>query len=383
MLSGMTAFSQLTDGFYRIQNKGSQRYLYVRDCTGEVSTLGADMGAIELWPELENAVSDPGSVICLKKIGSAFDLTSQGTGVYEMTGRYMNISYDGKLCLVYNSGQYLYEVGVSDLDANMGLLGAKTAKEMPGKSEYRLWIPYKVDSKTDCYFGFKPTLSANGKYYLPFYADFAYTPCGDSKTWYVSKVDQENGVAVISQLIGKVARSQAVIVECASASPSDNRADLSMDGGDIAKNNVLIGTFFDDAMRSGVTQNRREPAIIPFDATTMRVLATDAEGNLVYVNSSETLPGYYVKIGKKWVNDVKCIPHNQSYLVVDASCPATLKVMTEQEYAKYIESLPVSGIAGSKDADTIYDLSGMTIKARREQLSKGVYIINKRKYIVR
>ena len=100
MLSGMAAFSQLTDGFYRVQNRGSQRYLYVKDCTGSVSTLGADMGALELWPRLEDAQSDPGSVIYLRKVESAYDLTSQGTGVYEITGRYMSINYDGNVAQV-------------------------------------------------------------------------------------------------------------------------------------------------------------------------------------------------------------------------------------------------------------------------------------------
>ena len=340
MCSSMTAFAQFANGFYRVQNNGSKRYLYVRDCTGEVSTLGADMGALELWSGLDNAVSDPGSVIYLQNMGGGvYDLTSQATGVHQLTGRYMSIAQQGDFCMVYNTGQYLYEVGTSDLDPDMGMVGAKTSGEMPGKSAYRLWITTPVSSQGDNYFGIKPTVQAGDKHYAPFYADFAYTPVHDVKTWYVSNVDKAHGIAVISPISGTVARSQAVIVECPTAQPTTNRVELTTAAGNSAQGNRLQGVFFDNGERSGVNHADRNPAIVPFDATTMRVLTTNDEGKLVYVNTDKTLPGYTMKVGKKWVDNVKCIPHNQSYLSVDADCPATLQVMTEAEYKAYMETL--------------------------------------------
>lgn len=381
MLSGMTAFAQLTDGFYRVQNKGSQRFLYVRDCTGEISTLGANMGAIELWPNLEDAISDPGSVIYLMKVNSKqYDLTSQGTGVYEISGRYMNISYDNQYAQVYSSGNYLYDVGNHDFDANRGILGAKTVKEMPGKTDYRLWIPMKVDSETDNFFGFKPTVSAQEKYYCPFYADFAYTPVNDDmKTWYVSKIDKTNAIAVISEITGTVARGQAVIVECASANPRENRADLSFDGGEPAKNNLLMGTYFDNAERSN-TEHKGTLAIIPFKQKTMRILSTNEAGNLIYVNDSKTLPSYYMYLNKKWTKDVKCIPHNQSYLTVDEDCPATLRVMNQEEYSSFLAETPIHGIQTEQRNGTVYDLKGNAVQGKP---GKGIYIRNNKKFIVK
>lgn len=381
MLSGMAAFSQLTDGFYRVQNRGSQRYLYVRDCTGSVSTLGADMGALELWPRLEDAQSDPGSVIYLRKVGSAYDLTSQGTGVNEMTGRYMSINYDGNVAQVYNSGQYLYDVGNSDFNPEQGLVGAMTSKDMPGKTEYRLWIPTKVDSQTDNFFGFKPTVQTKSKYYCPFYADFAYTPVKDAcRTWYVSQIDKEYGIAVIKEIKGTVACSQAVFVECISNSPSDNRADLLSEGGSKANGNLLTGTYFDNADRSAFSHKDTDPAIIPFDAKTMRVLATDAEGNLAYVNDDATVPTYeQVYINKKWRDNVKCIAHNQSFLMVTEDCPATLKVMTVEEYDKFLLAAGMHGVDFQQD-DLWYDLQGNAVKG---QPRKGIYIRNGKKHVVR
>ena len=381
MLSGMTAFSQLTNGFYRVQNLGTQRYLYVRDCTGEVSTLGADMGALELWPRLEDALSDPGSVIYLRNVGGAYDLTSQGTGVNEMTGRYMSISYDGKYAQVYNSGMYLYDMGNSDFNPEQGLIGALTNKEMPGKTNQRLWIPTKVESQTDNFFGFKPTVEHKGKYYRPFYADFAYTPVKDAcRTWYVSQIDKEYGIAVIKEIKGTVARSQAVFVECISNSPSDNRADLLSEGGSKANGNLLTGTYFDNADRSAFSHKDTDPAIIPFDAKTMRVLATDAEGNLAYVNDDATVPTYeQVFINKKWRDNVKCIAHNQSFLMVTEDCPATLKVMTVEEYDKFLLAAGMHGVDFQQD-DLWYDLQGNAVKG---QPRKGIYIRNGKKHVVR
>ena len=59
---------------------------------------------------------------------------------------------------------YLYDMGNSDFNPEQGLIGALTNKEMPGKTNQRLWIPTKVESQTDIFFGFKPTVEDKGKY---------------------------------------------------------------------------------------------------------------------------------------------------------------------------------------------------------------------------
>ena len=112
MLSSLAISAQttLTEGFYRVQNHISKRYLYVRDCTGDISSLGADMGSIELWLGQENAISDPSCIMYFSKHSSAWDIQSQATGVYELTGHYMTISLFAGGYTVYNSGQYLYDI---------------------------------------------------------------------------------------------------------------------------------------------------------------------------------------------------------------------------------------------------------------------------------
>lgn len=382
-LSGATAFAQtLEEGFYRVQNNASGRYLYVRDSKGDVSTLGADMGAIELWPSLEDAVSDPGSVIYLKPEGGVYDLMSQGTGVHQLTGAYMSIVVASEKYLVYSNGQYLYEIGESDTKPGMGMIGARTNSEMPGKSAYRVWNAPKINSGTDNYFGFKPTVTAKGKYYAPFYADFSYQPGVGMTTWYVSNVDKEHAIAVIKKIEGTVAKRQAVFVECAGQTPSQNVVDLTLSAGNSASGNVLKGVFFDNGDRSALDHTNIESPVTLFDPQTMRILGTDEEGNLAFVSDGSdltTLRKVYVN-GAWDKNGRKAIPHNHSYLPVASDCPATLKVMTEAEYDEYLRYL--AGLESVR-ADEALQFKTFDVYGRpAETLRKGTVYIRDRKIIV-
>lgn len=333
MLSGMTAFAQLTDGFYRVQNNGCGKFLYVRDCVGEATTSGTDLGAIELWADHSKTLSDPSSVVYVEKHGSQFDIQGQGTGIYALLKQYVTISGDPDKYMLHASGNYLYYTGESDVYEGMGLIGPATTGKYP--TNQRLWKALPVSSKTDNYFGFTPTLTTSeGKHYTTFYADFAYTPLSSNvKTWYVSKVDETKGVAVISPVSGTVARSQAVIIECAGKNPADNKVDITRDGGNKTSNNQLVGTYFDCGRRSQKSHANTYPAIIPFNAKTMRVLVV-SNGKLIFTNSEASLNSYKYHNGKKWIYNAKCIAHNTSYLKVNTTCPPNLEVMTEDEYNK-------------------------------------------------
>ena len=87
--------AQLKNGFYRVHNYATNRYVYVYDNTGKinVSTTSADMGAIQLWKDHNRTISDPASVIYVEnKNNNVYNLHSQGTSVYEIIG-YHVINY--------------------------------------------------------------------------------------------------------------------------------------------------------------------------------------------------------------------------------------------------------------------------------------------------
>lgn len=377
-LSGVTAFAQsLPDGFYRIQNKGSQRYIYVRDCTGQASTVGTDLGSIETWPDLNAAVSDPGTVVYSKYTNGLYDLSTQGTSVNKVIGTNIKVYVDGDICQVYAEGQYLYELGTSD--EGYGILGAKTSSEAKVGIEFRQWLTPAISSSTSNFFGFKPTVTAGGKYYAPFFADFAYAPNAAVKTWYVSQIDKANAIAVIKEITGTVAKQQPVFIECVGAEPSSNKVDLIAAGGNTASGNKMSGVFFDNGERSNKDHTGISPACVVFDANTMRMLGTDAEGNLAFINNPANLTSTIAFINKSWVSNTKVIPHNQSYISVDADCPATLKVMTTSEYEAFIADGIDNIVDDASSNATIYDLNGRVANSKKN----GIYIKNNKKFILK
>ena len=98
-----------------MKNLATSRYIYVYDNTGKIniSTTSADMGAIELHKDPNRRFSDPGSIIYVKYIYEKegikkYDLTSQGTGVHQIIGYYVQIFENPDLTYyVYAEGFYL------------------------------------------------------------------------------------------------------------------------------------------------------------------------------------------------------------------------------------------------------------------------------------
>ena len=77
------------DGFYRVQNYQTGRFIYVLDDKGSLNfqATTAELGAIQLWKGYENTISDPATIIYVKSLddkGQNFDLQTQGTGVKSM-----------------------------------------------------------------------------------------------------------------------------------------------------------------------------------------------------------------------------------------------------------------------------------------------------------
>ena len=68
-------------GYYRVQNKVTERYIRVIDNKGSVnlSTTDADLGALETKKYFENVVSDPASIIYITAAGDGYNFMAQGT----------------------------------------------------------------------------------------------------------------------------------------------------------------------------------------------------------------------------------------------------------------------------------------------------------------
>lgn len=323
----VSAFAQLNgDGYYRLQNYMSKRYAYVTDDKGSLNYTAttADMNAIQLWKGFEKASSDPATVIYLKNVDSnKYDIQAQGTGLYAMLQSHITIraaSNGTYYAYATSSGLTKYLGDGEKADCDDGVLSGETS------GQWRCWYITPVDASGSNYFGVKAEISVGGSYYQPFYTSFPYSfVSSDMKAYYISKVD--NGMAVMKEITGTIPAATPVFIKASSADPANNKLNIGGSAGAVA-GNLLKGVYFNNSMKTHYNR-------VAYDASTMRMLGVTSDGSIGYVTAS-----------------IDFVPANVSYLSVPAGTPAELKIVTEEEYNKYISSIPTA-ITLDKSAMTL------------------------------
>ena len=323
------------DGYYRVQNYESGRYIYVLDNKGSLNfqATTADLGALEVWTGYDRTISDPATVIYVTDVtgkNTHFDLQAQGTGVEYMIERAVRILKDkkGDFYRVYgeDSGLCRYIGDGTEYESEQGYVSSI----QPYSSNYVKWYFHPISLDESQYFGVKPTVDANGAHYASFYASFPFSTASDGmKVWYVSCVDKKMGVAVVKEIEGTVPAATPVYIECSSTSASANKLKLGGSASAIS-DNILGGVYFQNRTIS----HRNLTTYYP---KTMRVLGKTAEGKLGFITAS-----------------MDYLPRNQAYLPVPSDTPAELSIMTEEEYR-------MAGVV-SVDADAV------TVKAVGNEL---------------
>lgn len=367
----------VSNGYYRIRNVGSQRYLYVTDNKDyyNMSTDKEDFQAIQLWKESgRDFTCDPGSVVYIKQVGNQFDLEAQGTGVHQLTGYYVSVEKQG-------DGSYIVSASVSK--AGMQVTKYLTENEKStakpqgkmgtsGTLNYRKWVVDQIGTThATNYFGLKPGIESEGKFYQSFYAAFPFRVTNeDIHIYTVSKV--AGGKAILTELTGDIPAYTPVIIECASNNPSENRLELLPPSDGSVKDNLLTGNFFCNGNRPETSAD----AFTIFKPATMRVLAVK-DGKLTFCNSVTDTPSLTLtNVMIDWSNyidsDELCISANSAYLKVAENCAADLTV-------QFGEGTPIGKINADKADADIYDLQGRKL----DSMQKGINIVGGKKYIVK
>jgi uncharacterized protein YjdB len=321
-IAGSAAAAVPGNGYYRCHNYKSDRYVYVLDNKGKIDygATSLELYAIQLWKNLDKAISDPATVLYLdKQDDGKYDITSQGTGINTIINYYVSIREVSSIPGAY----YLYGTynGITKYlsDGEQDDYYQSSYLSDSGSGQWRYWKFDQVSATGSNYFGLSPDVSVGGSYYAPFYADFPFTTASSGmKVYYVSKVDNEVGMAVMTEVSGVVPRSTPVIVKCSSSAATNNR--LNIGGGtssrsDIA-NNQLQGVYFQNPDTYHYNQRDYLPG-------TMRLLGVTSDGSLGYIKSS-----------------VQYVPRNEAYLQVTADAPDELKLVTQSEYDNYIATHP-------------------------------------------
>lgn len=346
-----------TDGYYRVSNYATGRYIYVYDNTGSIniSTSSADMGAIQLWKDINRTYTDPASILYIKKIHTTengvemFDITSQGTGIHEIIGYYINIYYlsSSNTYQVYAEGKYLCDNETSS--RALGFLGTER------KGDYRKWIISPLNL-TDNYLAINPSIKIGGYSYAPYYVGFPFKMENTSaKAYYISKII--GNVAIKKEVTGNIPEECPVFIETPSAAITSNKITPLLESVKTQSDNILKGVYFNNEDRLQSPEARTE-----YNPSTMRVLGVTSEGKLGFVTAS-----------------IEWLPANQSYLPVSSNTPEELTVMTEDEFiisqlsAKEVESVATREYFDIYGNKVTPQHKGIIIEKSKDGTSKKIY----------
>lgn len=348
----LSAYAQLNgNGYYRAQSSEQGRYIRIIDNRGSVnlSTTEADMEALRTKAGFENVVSDPATIIYIKKMNTGYDFQSQGTGSYSIISYEVNIEeMDGKYwCYASKAGMTKYLADqVINYDMvpwlspeeqeeylNNGHLVTNISPSYQG-GKYLDWNINPVKDAEGFYFGLQPNIVASDGYYQTFYAAFPFTFLSEGMSaWYVSKINEATGKVIISEVTGGVPTSTPVIIKCSSQSAASNKLNVGASTSGTADGNLLTGVYFCNPDAGPGHTN-----VVPFDPTTMRVLGTTADGSLAFVKNV----------------DLAYIPANTAYITVSASAPDVLLV-TDQD---------TPAVPGDLSGDGTVDVDDVAIIAK-------------------
>ena len=385
LLMSTAAFAQLDgNGYYRVRNTLSNRYVSIlhNKSNTEIMSGKAELGALRSFVSWDKICSDPSSIIYFDKTGTGtiagkscqyFNLCGQGTSTVSIINHSLGVMDMGNnkyRCFAQESGSIFY---LGDEDSYTEGIGYLTSN---GSSSNSNWNILPISSTGDYYFGVKPTVEANGKYYATMFADFGFSPALSAtgmKVYYVDKVLTDK--VVIREIEGAVPAKTAVIFLCPSESPSGNRLDIAKNTATLPSENKLSGVFF--CIDTGESFHKDW---VSYNPNTMRLLGVCSDGRPGFVTKTEA--DFTREYSFQPKTSQMAIPANTAYLVVPEGSPEEMPLMTYEEYVAGIDGVTID----SNIVSDITTLSGVTVRKNATStagLCPGVYIWNKKKIVVK
>ncbi len=341
--------ANLANGYYRISNDFTKRYIQVVENHGSLNyqSASADMAAIRLLLGLENVISDPASVLYIEKQSSGkYDIKAQNTGIYDIIKSHVNIIDNGSSYWAYGAQNgvtlYLYDLlgTYGDLSTPESALSTNKSDKYPNA---RNWKITPIDNSTENYFGITPSVTSQGKYYQPFYADFPFSCASDGmKVFYVTKIDENKGVLLYKEIKGTVPALTPVIIECSSPDPANNKLNI---GGkaDPITDNKLKGVLYEYHVK-------KHENFVTYNASTMRLLGNTANGDLGGVIAKFPENAKY-----------KDVPRNTIYIPVSNNAPAEFKFVDESSVPVDVESITLSATTAQIELGETVELTATVL----------------------
>ena len=357
------AWAQLNgNGFYRLQNYGSSRYITINDdIIGKVNTSSttADLNNIITWRGFDYVKSNPASIIYIESVGSQYNLKAQGTSIYQIAGGRTYLDITSK-----ENGNYVLSVTYSG--ANIRLYDNTKSSDKGyvmqsgSKTEYSYWKILPINT-SDNYLGLQPTVQAADGYYGTIFASYAFKKVSDGIKFYYIDAEQE-GVCRMKEITSDVIPAATpIIFKCSSNDPAQNMIMPVVDETSAPTDNYLAGTLF-----ASVTTKHEK--YVAYDASTMRVLGVNDANQVIFTTAKST----------DLANDGQHIPMNTCYLRVFNGLTGDFRLVDNDEYT----GIRNINAAENSNNHPIYTLSGVKVDGSKT-LKPGIYIQNGKKMVIK
>lgn len=384
LLLPLAALAQLNgSGYYRVQNYNTKRYISI---VGDYANIGANTADLESIKMLEGSTNEdfennvswnPATLCYFESVGgNQWNLKGGGMDLHQKTGYYLNIDRLSKLSTTREKNYGA--IGTYTLYGKVSSSGIVATRYISDFSKWdanyedcfpavdferRYWNIIPVTQDDGQYLGIKPDVEADGYYWTTMYAHFPWKPGEGMKAYWVSKV--ENGYAILKELT-EVPEITPVLVRCSSNVVANNKVTL-LTSTSVSKpaSNYLAGVYFCNPT------NDKYRKVTPYKSSTMRMLAVGSDGKPVFTN---------VNTGISYIPANKAYLDMEYYLTQHTHTYPTLKVVTEEEYIAGISTVEVEPQVKQKG---VYNLNGQRIADSAEGLSRGVYIVNGRKVVIK
>ena len=354
------------EGFYRVQNYNTKRYITIVDNKSyTVKNSGnPELGALLSYGDIDYVRSTPSTIVYINDIGPdgagySCNIWGQGTSVFELAGMKINVAPSKSVSNAYRcygsyKGNIIYLSDEDDIYDPGGIMSTQKVNLD--------WYVIPISSASDNYTTVKPTVSAGGKNYANYFSGFGSKAVSAGvKFYYICSI--EGGKALYKEITGTVPHSTPIIVECPSTNLADNKIEPVFTYDSNYSDNLLDGVFYH--IKKGKHNN-----LVAYDANTMRVLGVCSDGSVGFVTKSAA------------DFDKGALPANSCYLKVPAGSPAELPLMSYESYVSGVKGVQVE----DNKVDDITTLSGVTVRKKATStagLRPGVYIWNKKKIVVK
>lgn len=361
----LAAAAQLNgDGYYRIQNYASERYITITDdVIADISTPSdIDVNNLTTWKGVDNIKSNPGSIFLIEAVGDKYNISGQGISVHKITGGKAYVSINKR-------GEGIYQLSASATQGGVAvtkyLYDATSDYEYDyvrtdGNAAYQYWYIKPVDA-ADNYIGITPTIETNDGWYGTIYASFPFKFASTGMTaYYVDGV--HTGQFQLKEITDEVKPAATpMIIKCSSNDAAQNMITPVISATTAPSDNLLGGTYFASSLRKHI-------ACVEFDSNSMRVLGKDTNGDLIFTTATED-----------YLTDKMYIPKNTAWLNVPAGLTGDFQLVSRDTYSG-ISNVKVSAQENSPKGT--YTITGIQVDDTKA-LRPGIYIKAGKKVVIK